>query len=120
MDGTLGTEADLVVRNASIFTSAEGASSTATGFAVRDGKFIAVTNDSSTLEQWIGSETIVKDMDSAPIVPGLFDAHIHPIIGGKTLVKELTFRATLSLNEVLLAIDSWAKRLNPKDAWVTG
>lgn len=115
---TLG--ADLVVRNASIFTAAEGPSSTASGFAVKDGTFIAVTGNDTELEPFVGSNTVVKDLAGAPVVPGLFDTHIHHIGGGKMILKQVQFPSSASLDEVLQAVKSWTANLTNATAWVTG
>lgn len=115
---TLG--ADLVVRNASIFTAAEGASSTARGFAVKDGTFIAVTGNDTELEPFIGSNTVVKDLAGAPVVPGLFDTHIHHIGGGKKILKEVQFPSSASVDEVLQTVKSWAGNMTNSTAWITG
>lgn len=115
---TLG--ADLVIRNASIFTAAEGPSSTARGFAVKNGTFIAVTGNDTELEPFIGSNTVVKDLAGAAVVPGLFDTHIHHIGGGKMLLKQVQFPSSASLDEVLQAVKSWTANMTNATAWVTG
>ncbi|KAG6368940.1 hypothetical protein INS49_003158 [Diaporthe citri] len=115
---TLG--ADLVIRNASIFTAAEGASSTARGFAVKNGSFIAVTGNDTELEPFIGSNTVVRDLAGAPVVPGLFDAHIHHFLGGRKIVKEVQFPSSASVDEVLQAIKSYAANMTDATAWITG
>lgn len=116
----MATGADIVVRNANIFTAAEGSSKTATGFAVKDGKFVAVTSNDTELEPFIVSNTTVRDMGGATVVPGLFDTHIHHIGGGKMLMKQLQFSSALSLDQVLTTIDSYASNLTNSSAWVTG
>lgn len=115
---TLG--ADLVIRNASIFTAAEGPSSTASGFAVKDGTFIAVTGNDTELEPFVGPNTTVKDLAGAPVVPGLFDTHIHHIGGGKMILKQVQFPSSASLDEVLQAVKSWTANMTNATAWVTG
>ncbi|KAH8886038.1 hypothetical protein GQ53DRAFT_828408 [Thozetella sp. PMI_491] len=112
--------ADIVIRNASIFTAAQWSSSRATGFAVKNGKFVAVTSNDAELDPFITCKTTVKDMAGAAVVPGMFDAHIHHISGGKLLSKQLQFSSTLSLDEVLAAVDAYATNLTSASAWVTG
>ncbi|KAI7785035.1 hypothetical protein LA080_008434 [Diaporthe eres] len=90
---TLG--ADLVVRNASIFTAAKGASSTARGFAVKNGTFIAVTGNDTELEPFIGSNTVVKDL-------------------------AVQFPSSASVDEVLQTVKSWAGNMTNATAWITG
>lgn len=114
------SQADFVVRNASIFTAAERSSSTASGFAVKDGKFVAVSSNDAELEPFIGSATVVKDMAGAPVAPGLFDTHIHHIGGGRMLLKELQFSSGLPLDDVLGLIKSYSANLTNASAWITG
>ncbi|MCA9265513.1 MAG: amidohydrolase [Planctomycetales bacterium] len=64
--------ADLVVWNAKLPTVP-----TATAFAVRDGRFVAVGTDSS-IRDWIASNTRVLDVQHRVVVPGFNDAHLHP------------------------------------------
>lgn len=114
------SQADFVVRNASVFTAAERSSSTATGFAVKDGKFVAVSSNDAELEPFIGSATVVKDMAGAAVAPGLFDTHIHHIGGGKMLLKQLQFSSSLPLDDVLGLIKSYSANLTNASAWITG
>ncbi|KAI0401676.1 amidohydrolase family-domain-containing protein [Xylaria palmicola] len=113
-------DADLVVRNAKIFTAAEGPATHATGFAVKAGKFVAVTNNDADLDPFVGSTTQVHDLAGTAVVPGLFDTHIHHIGGGKTLLKEVKFSSTLPLDGVLAAVDAYARNLTNSSGWVTG
>ncbi|HWV50596.1 MAG TPA: amidohydrolase family protein, partial [Microbacterium sp.] len=113
------TFADLVVRGAAVFTAADDAPAHATGFAIRDGVFAAVTADDVELDVLVGPETVVRDLAGAPIVPGLFDDHIHHVFGGRMLLRELQVSPRLSLDEVLSEIDAWAERL-PEGAWIVG
>lgn len=116
---TATAHAELVVRNAKVFTAAEHVPPTATGFAVADGVIIAVADHDAELESLIGPTTTVIDLQGAPVVPGLFDAHIHHIFGGKMLLRELHFPATLSLDQALDQIDAGARKL-PEGAWLVG
>ncbi|KAF1835127.1 hypothetical protein BDW02DRAFT_578982 [Decorospora gaudefroyi] len=111
--------ADLIVHNAKVFTAAECAPSNVTGFAVKDGVFVAVTRNDTELELFMSNQTTVIDMDGASVVPGLFDTHIHHIGGGKMLLRQVEFSSALSLDEVLKAIDTYASNLT-EGAWVTG
>ncbi|WP_188726293.1 amidohydrolase [Pseudoclavibacter endophyticus] len=112
-------EADFVVRGAKVFTAASGELAYATGFAVRDGVFAAVVADDAELAAHIGPNTVVRDLDGAPIVPGLFDDHIHHVYGGRMLTRELQLSSRSSLDEVLAAVDAWAEQL-PDGAWIIG
>ncbi len=67
--------ADLLITNATIYTM-DPAQPTAEAFAVRDGKFLAV-GSSAEIESHRGPNTEVIDLQGAPVLPGLTDAHIH-------------------------------------------
>ena len=110
--------ADLVIRNAQVYTA--GATARAAGFAVRAGRIVAVADgDSSELDRLIGPTTTVRDLAGAPVVPGLFDAHIHHNHGGRIILRHINFPPTASFAELLAAVDAWTSKL-PDGAWATG
>lgn len=65
--------ADLVVENAVVYTVDE-TKPAANGFAVKDGKFLAVGGD---LNKHIGPNTKRLDAQGRAVIPGLIDAHVH-------------------------------------------
>jgi len=67
--------ADLIITNAVVYTM-NPAQPTATAFAIRDGKFLAV-GDNATIAALRGPETQTLDLGGASVLPGLCDAHIH-------------------------------------------
>lgn len=69
--------ADLVVTNALVHTS-DGKNPDAQALAIRDGKFVYVGSDAG-VKAFIGPHTIVRDEQGARILPGLVDAHVHPV-----------------------------------------
>ncbi|KAJ4294228.1 hypothetical protein N0V90_007918 [Kalmusia sp. IMI 367209] len=111
--------ADLIVRNAKVFTASDDTRSNITGFAVKNGVFVAVSGNDTELNLFASNETTVIDMKGAAVVPGLFDAHIHHIPGGKMLLKQVQFSSALLLDDVLDTIDNYARNLT-QGAWVTG
>ncbi|MBS0377592.1 MAG: amidohydrolase family protein [Proteobacteria bacterium] len=70
-------KADLVVRNARIYT-VDAQRTTAEALAVRDGRLVYV-GTSAGVAPWIGLETRVLDLHGRLVLPGLIDAHIHPL-----------------------------------------
>jgi len=112
--------ADLVVRNASVFTAAGSSDVRLRGFAVADGRIVAVAADApEVLDPYCGEGTQVVDLGGAMVVPGIFDAHTHHLIGGATQLSQLRFPVTATLDEILGAVDAWSTTL-PSGAWVTG
>jgi len=71
------TPADLVVRNARIYT-VDPRRSIAEALAVKDGRLVFV-GDAHGAREWIGPGTRVVDLDGRLVLPGLIDAHIHPL-----------------------------------------
>ena len=67
-------EVDLIVHNANIYTVDEGFS-TASSLAIKDGKFVAVSENGDLTEQFMAKSQI--DAKGKTIVPGLIDAHCH-------------------------------------------
>jgi adenine deaminase len=69
--------ADLVVREAKIYT-VDKATSIAQALAVKDGRLVFV-GSSSDAHAWIGPKTHVESVGGRVVLPGLIDAHIHPL-----------------------------------------
>ncbi len=69
--------ADYVLTNARIYTE-DGARSTAGALAVRDAKIVYV-GDAAGAKALVGPKTQVEDGGGRLVLPGLVDAHIHPM-----------------------------------------
>ncbi len=70
-----GDEADLVLRNGNIVT-VDDANPTAQALAAKDGRIVALGSDAD-IEQYIGSNTEVIDLDGMTAIPGLIEGHGH-------------------------------------------
>ncbi len=68
--------ADLVIRGARIYTANGGA--IAEALAARGGRLLYVGSGAG-IDAWIGARTQVIDAAGRMIVPGLVDAHLHPV-----------------------------------------
>jgi predicted amidohydrolase YtcJ len=75
--------ADLVVINGKVLT-ADDRSSLAEGFAIKDGRFMAV-GASAEMRAHIGPGTKVIDLNGRFVTPGLADGHLHNEGGGPGL-----------------------------------
>jgi predicted amidohydrolase YtcJ len=71
------TPADLVVTGGNIYT-VDPAHSTATALAVKNGKLVFVGSDAAA-KRWIGPKTKTEQLDGRLVLPGLIDAHLHPL-----------------------------------------
>jgi predicted amidohydrolase YtcJ len=79
-EGAQAQTADLVILNGKVFT-ADAGSSLVQGFAVRDGRFIAV-GSSAAMQAHVGPGSKVIDLHGRFVTPGLADGHLHNEGGG--------------------------------------
>ncbi len=107
--------ADLIVTNAKVHTMDEEHPQ-ATAFAVKDGKFIAVGNE-SLVAPYQGEKTRLIDARGHTLIPGLNDSHTHVIRGGRFYNLELRWDGVDSLERALAMIRKQALR-TPKGQWV--
>ncbi|MEU8496203.1 amidohydrolase [Streptomyces lavendulae] len=107
--------ADLVVRNAKVFTGDPGRPS-AGAVAVRDGRILALGDDHD-LAGLVGPATRVIDALGRRVVPGLNDSHLHVIRGGLNYVLELRWDGVRSLRRALVMLREQAGR-TPKGQWI--
>jgi len=77
--------ADLVIHHAKVIT-VDAQFSIAEAIAVKGGRIVALGNDGEIF-RWVGPSTRVIDAEGFPVLPGLYDSHVH-IVGAAT--SELT------------------------------
>jgi predicted amidohydrolase YtcJ len=108
--------AELVLRNGAVYT-VDAARSWAEAVAVRDGRIVYVGSDAG-LGALVGAKTRVLDLRGRMVMPGLQDAHIHPISGGiEALGCNLNGGATAA---EYVAIVRQCAASKPQDSWVLG
>jgi predicted amidohydrolase YtcJ len=112
---TASDSADLVLRNARIFTG-DPALPHAGALAVSNGRINAV-GDESDVAALIGPGTRVIDALGRRVIPGLNDSHIHLIRGGVNYLLELRWDGVPSLALALRMLRQQAD-LTPPDQWV--
>ncbi|KAM7205414.1 Amidohydrolase family domain containing protein [Naviculisporaceae sp. PSN 640] len=97
----LGSEpADIVFHNGSIYTVQESFRKVS-ALAVKDGVIRWLGgSDSCSLARYIGSKTKVVDLQGHMMMPGLVDAHMHVLEGGKFLLTCNLNYQTLSKQEI--------------------
>jgi predicted amidohydrolase YtcJ len=113
--GSVQDPADIVVRNAKIFTGGLG-SPAASAVAIRGGVFAAVGDD-ATVAPLIGPATRIIDALGRRVIPGLNDSHLHVIRGGNNYLLELRWDGVPSLALALAMLREQAGR-TPKGQWV--
>ena len=108
--------ADIVVINANIHT-VNSKHPKAESFAVKNGRFIVVGNNSDTT-MLIGPNTKVFDLSGNTIVPGFIDAHIHVLSSGSRHVMA----ADCDLRSITDVQDALKRRADKteKGGWVQG
>ena len=101
--------ADLIVLNANVYTVNDDAPS-ATAFAVKDGKFIAIGSSASIQEKYTSTLTI--NAEGKTIIPGLIDAHCHFYELGLT-EQLVDLNGTTSFDEILERIQLFYEESQP-------
>jgi len=108
--------ADLIITNATVYTM-DPQHPTATAFAIRDGKFLAVGN-AEAMAAHRGPQTQVLDLQGSPVLPGLIDAHIHFTHYALSLQQIQIFEVP-SLEEMLQRVADKAAS-TPAGQWLSG
>lgn len=114
-EATASEPADLIVTNARVFTM-DLQQPKATAFAVRDGRFLAV-GDETDVQRFRGEKTRSIDARGRTLIPGLNDSHAHAIRGGRFYNLELRWDGVYSLARGLAMIREQAQR-TPPGQWV--
>lgn len=107
--------ADLILHRG-LVTTLDRTNPTATAVAVKDGKFLAVGEDSEIIAL-AGPDTKVIDLKGRRVLPGLIDNHTHVVRGGLNYNMELRWDGIRSLAD---AIDMLKRQvaITPAPQWV--
>ncbi len=108
-------KADLILFNGKIH-SFNTETPNVTAVAIKDGKFIAVGNDSDIMA-FASEETKIIDLQNKRVVPGINDSHIHLIRGGLNYNLELRWDGVPSLADALRMLKEQVDR-TPNPQWV--
>jgi predicted amidohydrolase YtcJ len=114
LDG-VETPAELVVRNAKIYTG-DSSCPSAAAVAIRDGAFVAV-GDEADVAPLVGQRTRIIDAHGRRVIPGLNDSHQHVIRTGLRYLMELRWDGVPSLRVALAMLREQAER-TPTGHWV--
>ena len=110
-------EAEAVYFNGKIVTL-DAAGSTAGAVAVKDGKVLKV-GSADEIKKLAGPSTRLVDLGGKTVVPGLIDAHCHPMeaMMMKETWVDCRYPQTPSVKQALINIADWAKK-TPKGKWI--
>ncbi len=111
------TAPDLVVTNARVLTQ-DDALPSATAFAVKHGRFVAVGSDADVAHLAAPERTRVFDAGGACIVPGFIDAHSHPSGAGLDALKNVNTNLG-SIARIQAALRERAASTPPGE-WIIG
>lgn len=107
---------DLIILDADVRT-VDPATSSASAFAIKDGKFLAI-GSTDDIRKLANDETEILDADGATILPGLIDGHSHLHIGLRVLLN-VDLYGDDDKQSWLNKIEAKANSL-PDGAWVLG
>jgi len=110
-------KADLVLRHGAIYT-VNPRQPWVEAVAIRDGIYVAIGDDGD-VDAWVGPDTEVVDLQGAMAMPGINDAHQHPLDGGYERLFGCNFSPALAFDAMLDAIRAHASRCAPGD-WIVG
>jgi predicted amidohydrolase YtcJ len=110
------SSADLILHNGAIYT-VDDARSWAQAIAIKDGRIIYVGADNA-INEFLGADTQIIDLQNKMVMPGMQDVHIHPIMSGiqASTVDLSSFETVAEYRNV---ISNYANA-NPEVEWILG
>ncbi len=109
--------ADLLLTHGAIYT-VNPAKPWAQAVAIAHGKIVYV-GDTAGAKAFTGAATQVVDLKGRFAMPGIVDAHVHPIMGGIKTLYECNFPFTATPAQVAAALAACTKK-TPPGAWIRG
>lgn len=107
--------ADLIIHNARVYTVAEP--EWAEAIAINEGRIIFV-GDSAGAKKLADANSRVIDLNGAMLMPGINDAHLHPVIGAMKVLFQCNFPFSAKLAEVQETVSKCAS--TSEREWITG
>ena len=109
-DAGSGDAADLVLRNGNIVT-VDDANPEAQALAAKDGRIIALGSDAD-IEQYIGSDTEVIDLEGMTAIPGLIEGHGH-FMGVGNANLQLNLMDVANWDEIVAMVEEAVEEAEP-------
>ena len=113
---TSNPSVDLVITNARIYTMSDPVWAEAA--VVRGQRFVYV-GDSGTALDHAGPDAINIDFEKRMVLPGLVDAHLHPIDGAIKSLFQCNFPFSSTPDDIQAAV-ARCVRANPDSEWIIG
>jgi predicted amidohydrolase YtcJ len=112
------TAADTVYRNGFIYT-VDAQDSVQQALAIRGGRIVYVGSDGG-LGPWVGAHTTQIDLRGRMLMPGLVDGHMHPLMGGASLLKCNLNYEQLRIEEIQAKIQACLDQTQSRepDSWL--
>lgn len=110
-------KAELVLTQGRIYTLDKKAP-WAEAVAIREGRYQFVGSHEA-VQAWIGPDTQVLDLAGKMLMPGINDAHVHPVMGGLKMLYECNFPFTAT-PEVISTTLAGCVAQNPDADWIIG
>jgi len=107
--------ADLVLINGKIIC-VDDKDSSAESIAVKQGRIIRV-GGTTDIQDLVGPDTVILDLNGKVVLPGFIDSHTHPAIYGTSLVFEVDCSEASSIVNIIQKIMKKVRQ-SPKGSWI--
>jgi predicted amidohydrolase YtcJ len=116
-DAAPARTADLVITSSGAIYTSDARQPWVDAVAIDDGRYVFV-GAAADARRYIGPQTRVIEVDTMAM-PGLNDAHVHPLMGGLKALYECNFSFTATPEEVAAALKACAEK-TPEGTWIRG
>lgn len=110
--------ADVVVTSAGAIYTVDASKPWVDAVAIDDGRYVFV-GSAEDAKKYIGPQTRVIEVGDTMAMPGLNDAHVHPLMGGIKALYECNFGFTATPDDVAAALKACAEK-TPEGTWIKG
>lgn len=110
--------ADLVVTSTAGIYTLDAKQPWVDAVAIDDGRYVFV-GTAADAKQYIGPQTKVIEVGDTMAMPGLNDAHVHPLMGGLKTLYECNFSFTATAEEVAATLKACVAK-TPEGTWIKG
>ena len=110
-------DADLILTNGRVYTL-DDARPWAEAVAIAGGEFTFVGSIAGALKHR-GPDTEVRDLEGRMAMPGIYDVHVHPVLGGTEVLLQCLFPPTAGPAEIEETLSACVAA-DPDAAWIEG